>query len=94
MKVARASKDGQESEAAGKGVAGGVSGRPRAESIEALTADALDQCRALVQQYVSKGHGPSMEACDSAIVCRLVPRGVKSEEPFMCGSIERLGPSR
>eukprot|EP00439_Symbiodinium_sp_Y106_P073003 s1605_g13.t1 len=50
VKVARASKDGQES--------------------EALTADALDQCRALVQQYVSKG--------------------VKSEEPFMCGSIERL----
>ncbi|CAE7741892.1 KIF6 [Symbiodinium sp. CCMP2592] len=50
VKVARASKDGQES--------------------EALTADALDQCRALVQQYVSKG--------------------VKSEEPFMCGSVERL----
>ncbi|CAE7035917.1 KIF6 [Symbiodinium sp. CCMP2456] len=50
VKVARSSKDGEDS--------------------EALTADALDQCRALVQQYVSKG--------------------VKSEEPFMCGSIERL----
>ncbi|CAE7252034.1 KIF6 [Symbiodinium natans] len=50
VKVARASRDGQEA--------------------EALTTEGLDQCRALVQQFVSKG--------------------VKSEEPFMCGSIERL----
>ena len=64
----------------------------RAESApEALTADALDQCRALVQQYVSKGPGLSVDACDSCIVCLLAPPGVKPEEPFMCGSIERLG---
>ncbi|CAJ1433925.1 unnamed protein product [Effrenium voratum] len=37
---------------------------------EVITPEALDHCKALVQQYVAKG--------------------VESEEPFMCGSIERL----
>ncbi|CAE7652453.1 KIF6 [Symbiodinium pilosum] len=40
------------------------------QEAEALNSDAIEQCRALVQQYISKG--------------------AKSDEPFMCGSIERL----
>lgn len=37
---------------------------------EALTPESIEQCRALVLQYISKGANP--------------------DEPFMCGSVERL----
>lgn len=40
------------------------------EEPEAITPDVLEQCRALVQQYVAKGVG--------------------SNEPFLCGSIDRM----